>query len=67
MYDETKMSAPLPNWTAAFTLRPDLEPPGYAETLIRILENPRPKVKQVEKEEKKRKKKKTKLGRGESF
>ena len=30
-----------PDWVAIFTLRPDLEPPGYAETLIDMLENPR--------------------------
>lgn len=30
-----------PDWVAIFTLRPDLEPPGYAETVIDMLENPR--------------------------
>jgi hypothetical protein len=67
MYDDSKMSAPLPNWTATFTLRPDLEPPGYAETVIYILENPRPKVKEEEKKEKKNAKRKTKIGRNETF
>lgn len=32
---------PQPDWTAIFTLRPDLDPPGYAETVIDMLENPR--------------------------
>jgi hypothetical protein len=67
MYDASKMSAPLPNWTATFTLRPDLEPPGYAETVIHTLDNPRAKPKEEEKEEKKKKKKKTKMGRNETF
>jgi len=30
-----------PDWVAIFTLRPDLEPPGYAETVIDMLKNPR--------------------------
>jgi hypothetical protein len=30
-----------PDWTAIFALRPDLDPPGYAETLIDIRKNPR--------------------------
>lgn len=29
-----------PNWTAIFTLRPELDPPGYAETFIDMIENP---------------------------
>lgn len=32
---------PQPDWTAIFTLRPDLDPPGYAETVIDMIENPR--------------------------
>jgi len=67
MYDTSKMSAPLPNWTAIFTLRPELDPPGYAETVIHILDNPRVNPKEEEKEKKKKKKKKTKLGRNENF
>lgn len=31
----------LPDWTAIFTLRPDLEPPGYAETVLDMIDNPR--------------------------
>ncbi len=27
-----------PDWTAIFTLRPDLTPPGYVETVIDISE-----------------------------
>jgi hypothetical protein len=34
-------AAPLPDWTAIFTLRDDLTPPGYAETVIDMIENPR--------------------------
>ena len=29
-----------PDWTAIFTLRPDLDPPGYAETVIDMQDNP---------------------------
>ena len=29
-----------PDWIAIFTLRPDLEPPGYAETVIDMIERP---------------------------
>jgi len=29
------------DWVAIFTLRPDLEPPGYAETVIDMVEHPR--------------------------
>lgn len=58
---------PLPNWTAIFTLRPELEPPGYAETLIHIAENPYVKPKEAKKEEKKKGKSKKKLGRNEKF
>jgi hypothetical protein len=30
-----------PDWVAIFTVRPDLDPPGYAETVIDMLESPR--------------------------
>ena len=33
------MSSP-PDWTAIFTLHPELDPPGYAETVIFIHEHP---------------------------
>lgn len=57
--------SPAPNWTSIFTLRPDLEAPGYAETLIDIAEKPyvNPDVAKREKAEEKKKKKK--LGRGQ--
>lgn len=29
-----------PDWTAIFTLHPELDPPGYAETFLYMLENP---------------------------
>ena len=29
-----------PDWTAIFTLRPDLDPPGFAETVIDMQDNP---------------------------
>jgi hypothetical protein len=29
-----------PDWTAIFTRRPDLKPPGYAETVINMIERP---------------------------
>lgn len=61
------MFKPSPDWTAIFTLHPELEPPGYAEIFIDILNNPKQKPKEIEKEIKKSKKKKTKLGRNETF
>jgi len=30
-----------PDWVAIFTLRPDLDPPGYAATVLDMIENPR--------------------------
>jgi hypothetical protein len=57
---------PAPDWTAIFTLRPELQPPGYVETLLHCIDNPRIKPKQVEKEKIQAKKKKKKLGRGQS-
>lgn len=32
---------PPPNWTSIFTLRPELDPPGYAETFI-VMDELRP-------------------------
>lgn len=32
---------PQPDWVAIFTLRPDLDPPGFAETVLDMIENPR--------------------------
>ena len=32
---------PQPDWRAIFTLRPDLDPPGYDEAFLDMLENPR--------------------------
>lgn len=57
--------SPAPNWTSIFTLRDDLTPPGYIETVIYLLENPRVKPKDIKKEEIAKKKKKEKLGRGQ--
>ena len=37
---------PQPDWTAIFTLRPDLEPPGYEATVIDMHENPSEEVRQ---------------------
>jgi hypothetical protein len=67
MQDNQQPFKPLPDWTAIFTLHPELEPPGYAEIFIHILNNPKQKPKEIEKEIKKSKKKKTKLGRNETF
>lgn len=32
---------PQPDWVAIFTLHPELESPGYAETFLDMVENPR--------------------------
>ena len=39
-------AAPLPDWIAIFTRRDDLTPPGYAETVIDMHENPSEHVRQ---------------------
>jgi hypothetical protein len=59
-----KMS-PAPNWTAIFSLREDLRPPGYDEVFLSCIENPY--IKPIDKraEESKKKKKGKKLGRGQ--
>jgi hypothetical protein len=54
-----------PNWTAIFTLRDDLNPPGYAEVFIDMIENPKVKPSEQKKEEVKKKKKKRSLGLNE--
>ena len=35
------MNKPLPDWTAIFTVHPELDPPGYAETFIEMAGNRR--------------------------
>jgi hypothetical protein len=57
--------SPAPNWTSIFSLRPELDPPGYAEALIYVTENPRIKLSEIKKEETKKKRKKSGLGRNE--
>lgn len=57
--------SPAPNWTSIFTLRDDLTPPGYAETVLYVLDNPRIKPKDLKEEEAANKKKKNKLGRNQ--
>lgn len=32
---------PQPDWVAIFTLHPELDPPGYAETFIDMIEHPK--------------------------
>ena len=35
------MDKPLPNWTEVFTRHPELEAPGYVETFLDMVDNPR--------------------------
>jgi hypothetical protein len=35
-----RQPGPLPNWTAIFTIHDRLTPPGYAETVIDMQDNP---------------------------
>ena len=65
MAPEYPKMSPAPNWTEIFTLRPELDPPGYAETVIHILDNPYVKPKEAKKEEKRKNKKKTAVGRND--
>ena len=62
---EFRKISPAPNWTSIFTLRPDLEPPGFAEVFVDMIENPRVKQKELKQEETRSKKKKRALGRNE--
>jgi hypothetical protein len=55
--------SPAPNWTSIFTRRPELEPPGYAEVFIDMIENPRIKPSEIKQEKVKEKKRKRSLGR----
>ena len=57
--------SPAPNWTSIFSLRPDLDPPGFAEAFIETIENPRIKPSDTKKAEIKEKKKKRALGRND--
>jgi hypothetical protein len=54
-----------PNWTSIFTLHPELEAPGYAETFIYVTDNKRKSLREIHAEEVKQKKKKKKLGKWE--
>ena len=57
--------SPAPNWTSIFTLRPELDPPGYAEIVIWLADNPYEERKRAAEEKRKPKKEKKKLGRGQ--
>ena len=46
MGDGDSVLMPQPDWTAIFTVRPELDPPGYAETVIDMHENPSEHVRQ---------------------
>lgn len=65
MTDQPRKISPAPNWVSIFTLRDDLNPPGYAETFLEIQENPYIKPGVDKKEKAIEKKKKKKLGRNE--
>jgi hypothetical protein len=54
-----------PNWTSIFTLHPELEAPGYAETFIYATDNKRKSLREIHAEEIVKKKKKKKLGKWE--
>lgn len=55
--------SPAPNWTEIFTMRPELDPPGYAETIIWMADNPYEERKKAREENEKPKKQPKKLGR----
>jgi len=65
MTDEPRKISPAPNWVSIFTLRDDLNPPGYVETFLEIQANPYVKPGADKEEKTKEKKKKKKLGRNE--
>jgi len=57
--------SPAPNWTAIFSVHPELDAPGYAQAFIEAIENPRIKPSETKKAEIKEKKKKRALGRND--
>lgn len=59
-----KMGGP-PNWTSIFTLRPDLDPPGYNEAFLAMIDKRAKMQEKAVEQETQKKKKKKKLGRGE--
>ena len=58
MTNKYPLWSPAPNWTSIFTLRDDLTPPGYAETLIYTQEHPYSEIKQAKVDAARSKKKK---------
>lgn len=58
--------SPAPDWVAIFSRHPELDPPGYAEVFIDMIENPKINLKDVQQEKVKQKKKQKSLGRGQS-
>lgn len=56
-----------PNWTSIFTIRQDLEPPGYAEAFIAMIDRKNKLQEKIIEQETVKKKKKKKLGRGEKI
>jgi hypothetical protein len=53
-----------PRWDRIFLAKPELEAPGYQETMAYIKSNPRIKPKEIKKEEIKKKKNAKAIGRG---
>jgi hypothetical protein len=54
-----------PNWVSIFTERPDLDPPGYNEAFLAMIDKKLLKEQQAREQEVEKKSKKKKLGRGE--
>jgi hypothetical protein len=61
-----KKISPAPDWVSIFTTHPNLDPPGYAEVFIDMIENPKVNQKELKQEEVKKKKRKKSLGRGQN-
>lgn len=57
--------SPAPDWTAIFSVRYDLSPPGYDEVFLDCIDNPKKKKKELMWEASLDKKKKRGLGRNQ--
>jgi hypothetical protein len=62
---ERSKISPAPNWTAIFSVRYDLSPPGYDEVFLDCVNNPKKKKKELMWEASLDKKKKKGLGRNQ--
>lgn len=59
--------SPAPNWVSIFTLRPDLDPPGYNEVFLLMIEKKKIAEERAREEAVVKLQKKKKLGRNQKI